>query len=48
VAAIVLGSTALEQISEGDEEGWGLATAAVILGCIGTALFVLWMVRSAM
>jgi hypothetical protein len=43
-AAIVLGVVARKQIRRSGEEGWGLATAGMIVGIVFTVLTVVWIV----
>lgn len=44
IAAIVLGNIAHQQIRETGERGYGMATAGLVLGCVGLALWVLFIV----
>jgi hypothetical protein len=43
-AAIVLGTVARRQIRRTGEEGWGLATAGLIVGIVFTVISVIWIV----
>ncbi|HEX4787883.1 MAG TPA: DUF4190 domain-containing protein [Actinospica sp.] len=43
-AAIVLGTVARKQIRRTGEEGWGLATAGMIVGIVFTVLTMVWIV----
>jgi hypothetical protein len=45
-AAIVLGAVARRQIRRTGEEGWGLATAGMIVGIVFTAFSVIWIVAA--
>ena len=45
-AAIVMGALARRQIRRTREEGWGLATAGLVLGIVFTAISVIWIVAA--
>lgn len=43
-AAIVMGAVARRQIRRTGEEGWGLATAGLIVGIVFTVLSLIWII----
>lgn len=43
-AAIVMGALARGQIRRSGEEGWGLATAGLVMGIVFTVISVIWIV----